>query len=61
MGFKLDDCQYIALYKDYMDMQIGGGKKTWAVAKLSEKYHVSERKVYSLIKRFETRCKIDAV
>lgn len=61
MGFKPDDCHYIDMYKDYVDMQVGGGKKTWTVAKLSEKYHISERKVYSLIKRFEKRCKMGAV
>lgn len=27
MGFKPDDCHYIDMYKDYMDMQIGGARK----------------------------------
>ena len=60
-GFKTDDCKYLDLYAEYQDMRRGGGKTTWAVAMLSEKYAVSERKVYNIIKHFETDCTERAV
>lgn len=60
-GFKLDDCKYLDLYAEYVEMRRGGGKTTWAVAYLSEKYSVSERKVYNIIKHFETDCTAGAV
>ena len=34
---------------------------SYAVAVLSEKYSVSERKVYDLVKRFQSDCKTLAV
>lgn len=61
VGFKLDDCKYIELYKDYTKMNLEGGKKTWLVASLADKYGVSERKVYSIIKHFGKDCKIGEV
>lgn len=60
-GFKPEDCKYLDLYTEYMDMRNRGGKTTWAVALLSEKYAVSERKVYNIIKHFETDCTPRAV
>lgn len=60
-GAKLDDCQYIDLYRDYQSMREGGEKVTYIVTVLSERYHVSERKVYSLVKRFGQNCKVGAV
>lgn len=51
MGFKADDCRYVRLYADYMEMKERGEKVTYIVTVLSEKYDVSERKVYYLIKR----------
>ena len=60
-GAKPDDCQYIDLYRDYQKMRQGGEKVTYIVTVLSERYHVSERKVYSLVKRFGTDCTVDAV
>lgn len=56
VGFKQDDCKYLDLYRDYQEMKMGGVKKTWVVAKLAERYCVSERKVYSLIKHFGKDC-----
>ena len=38
-----------------------GEKVSYAVAVLSEKYLVSERKVYALVKRFQSDCKTFAV
>lgn len=59
-GFRLEDCQYVALYEDYKRMQAAGDKTTYIVAILHERYHICERKIYDLIKRFEKRCTIGA-
>ena len=60
-GFRLEDCKYVELYEDYKQMRGHGYKMTYIVTVLSEKYHVCERKVYDLIRRFGTHCTIDAV
>lgn len=61
LGIKPDDCRYIDLYGDYKRMYFQGDKVTYTVSLLSEKYNVSERKIYSIIKRFGTHCTNDAV
>lgn len=58
---KLQDARYIDLYSDYVDMYQQGEKVSYIVAALSEKYAVSERKVYGLLKRFQSDCKPFAV
>ena len=55
-GFKTDDCRYIEMYRDYKRMRQEGDKVTYIVSFLSEKYCVSERKIYNIIKRFGTDC-----
>lgn len=60
-GIRLDDCRYIELYDEYKTMQSQGNKITYIVTVLSGKYEVSERKVYDLVKRFESNCKLFAV
>lgn len=60
-GIRLDDVRYIDLYSDYVDMYQQGEKVSYIVATLSEKYAVSERKVYGLLKRFQSDCKPFAV
>lgn len=60
-GIRLDDARYIDLYSDYVDMYQQGEKVSYIVATLSEKYAVSERKVYDLLKRFQSDCKLFAV
>ena len=60
-GFKTDDCRYIELYNDYERMHEKGDKMTYIVSSLSEKCKVSERKIYSIIKRFGTHCTASAV
>ena len=57
----MEKIRAIADYKDYTKMNLEGGKKTWLVASLADKYGVSERKVYSIIKHFGKDCKIGAV
>lgn len=60
-GIRLDDAGYIDLYEDYIRLLDKGEKVSYIVAVLSKKYLVSERKVYSLIKRFQSECKAFAV
>ena len=71
-GIRLDDARYIDLYSDYVAMHHNGDKVSYIVAALSEKlsyivaalsekYAVRERKVYSLLKRFQSDCKPFAV
>jgi len=60
-GIRLEDARYIDLYVEYKDMLDRGEKVSYTVALLADKYSVSERKVYSLIKRFQSDCKPVAV
>lgn len=55
------DVKYIGLYDDFMHIIGHGGKITYAVTVLSEKYGISERKVYYLLKKFSLDCNIGAV
>ena len=61
MGFKPDDCKFIDLYADYKRMHSEGERTTYIVTVLSERYGVSERKIYSIIKRFGKYCTFGAV
>lgn len=56
-GIRLEDTDYIDLFVDYCKMVADGDKVSYAVACLAANYHISERKVYSLIKRFKSDCK----
>lgn len=60
-GFKPEDCRFIELYADYRRMYGQGDKVTYIVNILSERYQVSERKVYSLIRKFGMDCTDRAV
>lgn len=60
-GIRLEDASYIDLYTDYTRLLDQGEKVSYVVAVLSEKYSVSEHKVYALVKRFQSDCKIFAV
>lgn len=55
-GVRLDDVRYVGLYRDYLRMKGAGGKVSYIVAVLAERYGVSERKVYSILKRFGSDC-----
>ncbi|MBR8719940.1 hypothetical protein IX307_001173 [Bacteroides pyogenes] len=60
-GIRLEDCRYVDLYSDYINLLNQGEKVSYVVALMSEKYSVSERKVYALIKHFQGDCKLPAV
>lgn len=60
-GVRLDDAKYINLYTEYRHMLENHEKVSYIVTVLAEKYAISERKVYGLIKRFQTDCNLFAV
>lgn len=60
-NLRLDDCRYLELYEDYLAMVEAGDKVTYVVAKMAEKYNISQRKVYLLINRMGRDCTADAV
>ena len=60
-GIRLEDEEFVDLYTDYTTLLNRGEKVSYIIARLSEKYTVSERKVYMLIKRFQSDCKPLAV
>lgn len=60
-GIRLEDTDYIDLFVDFNNMVSNGLKVTYVVARLAISYHVSERKVYSIIKRFRSCCNSTAV
>ena len=54
------DVEYIKLYEEFRDLQGDGLKVSYCVAFLAEKYHISIRKVYDLIRKFKSDCKMSA-
>lgn len=59
-GARLEDCAYLDLYRDYEAMRLMGDKVGYIVAVLADRYGVSERKVFYLIKHFQSECKSGA-
>jgi len=60
-GVKTSDCLYVDLFNDYIQMRNAGNKTTYIVAVLSDKYTMSERKVYGVIRHLSKDCKNGAV
>ena len=60
-GVKTSDCLYVDLFNDYIRMRNAGNKTTYIVAVLSDKYTMSERKVYDVIRDLSRDCKNGAV
>lgn len=50
-GINPGDCKYVDLYAEYRGLLAAGEKVTYAVACLADKYGVSERQVFYLVKR----------
>lgn len=53
-GIKLNDWQYVNLYNDYEEMLASGTKKTAISLILAEKYNLSERQFYNIIKHLKS-------
>jgi len=56
LGVTASDIRLVDLYTDYLTMRREGLKVTYIVAALSERYHICERKVYALVKRYGSDC-----
>lgn len=56
MGVTASDIRLVELYTDYLSMRGEGLKVTYIVAALAQRYHVCERKVYALVKRYGRDC-----
>lgn len=56
----MGDVEYIRLFDEFRNLQGDGLKVSYCVAFLSEKYHISVRKVYDIIRKFKTDCKMSA-
>lgn len=53
-GISPDDCRYIDLFNEFNALVGRGEKVSYAVAILAEKYGVSERQVYKVVKRLRS-------
>jgi hypothetical protein len=51
VGIKPDDFRWVELYQEYELLKKRGEKITYIVAFLAQKYHVSERMVYTIAGR----------
>lgn len=60
-GIRIEDVEYIELYKEYQSLYNKGEKTTYIVSVLADKYDISERTVYDIIKRFKSDCNLLAV
>lgn len=60
-GVRIEDAEYIDLFAEYQNLFNKGEKVSYIVAVLADKYAVSERKVYGLIKHFQSDCNLFAV
>ena len=60
-GVRMEDTEYINLYADYHKLKENGEKVSYIVAVLADRYDISERTVYSLVKRFGSECNLFAV
>lgn len=61
LGYKAGDERYVPMFRDYLEMIARGDKITYAVAILANKYRISERTVYNVVKRFTAHCNDGAV
>ena len=60
-GIRMEDVEYIDLFNEYLALVTQGEKVSYIVATLADKYTISERKVYDLIRRFKSDCNLSAV
>ena len=58
---KVDDVRFLSLYDDYKRHVKGGEKVSYVARLLSEKYDVSERQVYYIIKKLNKDCNLSAM
>lgn len=61
LNVKIEDCNFINLFIEYLQMKRDEEKITYIVAYLADKYNISIRKVYQIIKKMQSNCNIHAV
>lgn len=49
---------YLELYQEYLDLKKQGEKVSYIVAILADKYKVTERMIYKVVKQFEQRVNV---
>lgn len=52
-GGRIDDIDYLELFEEFRNIVATGDKVSFAVSALALKYGVSQRTIYSIIKRFK--------
>lgn len=60
-GVRCEDVGYLDMYSEYSQMRKNKEKVSYIVATLAEKYAISERSVYTIIKRLDKDCNSLAV
>lgn len=61
LGIKIEDSNFLDLFIEYVKMKRDNQKITYIVAFLADKYQISIRKVYQIIRKMQQDCTIDAV
>ncbi len=56
-GINPSDHKYVELFEDYRNALKRGEKVSYIVAVLAERYSVSERNIYGIVKRLGNDCK----
>lgn len=56
-GTKPGDYKYVGLFEDFRNARKRGEKVSYIVACLAERYNVSERNVYDIVRRLGSDCK----
>lgn len=56
IGIKTDDYKWLGIYGDYVRMKSKGNKTGYVVASISEKYGISERQVFKVVKKLSQKC-----
>ena len=57
---KINDVRFIDMYEEYRAMREANNKTSYAAMVLSQKYNISERQFYYLVKRLEKDCNVVA-
>ena len=57
-GARPSDHKYVGLFEDYQRARERGEKVSYIVAVMAERYGVSERFVYDIVKRLAADCKV---
>ena len=60
-GIRTTDYKSLEIYNEYLKLIGKGYKVVYAVAYISNKYKVCNRKVYKIISKMEKDCQISAV